>query len=379
MEHHNIEKYKGHIRSLTFDSLAGIIAPEDLEDLIRALESSESAREEWLEIMTRIERDNIYQRLAESQELPEEVKAVLNNLIRQEARKRSGSRYLLVAGIVAAAAFVVVVFFVHLVNTGGSNALPKQITLTTSDGATIALTGTKTIQTADATLFNQDSALSFEGVGNEGIINRINTLTVPSGLDFKITLSDGTLVWMNAATTLSFPFRFADKREITLTGEAYIDVAPHSDKPFIVHLPGGRSVKVLGTSFNVNAYEEKSARISLISGAVKVDDGKATVALKPGYEAICANGTVNAATFEEADVLAWREGKYYLKNMPLMELTALLNRNYGVDIVIDNPQLDSLRYSGRLDKHSPIAVVLENAVLTTGIQYYYKDKVLHIK
>src|SRR5690606_32808342 len=99
----------------------------------------------------------------------------------------------------------------------------------------------------------------------------VNTLTVPAGLDYKVHLPDGSEIWMNSTSQLQFPSEFsAATREISIKGEAYLNVAPNKEKPFIVHLPKS-TVRVLGTEFNVNTYGLNTETVALVKGSVQLN------------------------------------------------------------------------------------------------------------
>ncbi|MVT07345.1 FecR family protein [Chitinophaga tropicalis] len=177
---------------------------------------------------------------------------------------------------------------------------------------------------------------------------------------------------MNSATTLKFPFKFAGNlREITIEGEAYLQVAKDPNRPFILHTPKG-AVQVLGTSFNVNTYDSGMVKVSLVEGAVAFN----SVKLNPGQAAISTTETT-VTTLNENDLL-WIKGRYKLDNTPLSEITKILPRWYGIQVVIDNSKIADKKFTGTILKSEPVEEFLDAIKITTGAEYYYKDKILHI-
>jgi hypothetical protein len=185
------------------------------------------------------------------------------------------------------------------------------------------------------------------------------TLKIPAGKDYTMNLSDGTEVQLNAATTMRFPLAFTgNKREVFINGEAYLKVSP-KEKPFIVHLPNS-TVLVLGTEFNVNTYDVE--KVALVKGAVKVNG----LLLKPGQELI--GSVIN--TFDEAEVLSWRQGKFVFSNTKLEDVCRIIPRIYGIGVELDNKEIGYKRFSGVIDKNKPIENVLKALKATNGIDYY---------
>lgn len=207
-----------------------------------------------------------------------------------------------------------------------------------------------------------------------------NTLNIPKGENYSITLSDGTLVILNAASCLRFPFHFASTtRDVYLSGEAYFKVAKDKLHPFIVHTPLTK-IQVVGTEFNVNSYNRGTVATSLIEGKVLTEaaDG-AHVPLSPGHAALysLAKG-FDIEPIDTDDVIAWIKGVYYFHNEPFAALCEKMARVYGVAIQIDNPSVSDKSVSGIMDRNN-LSELLEDLKMTTGINYYYAAKELHIQ
>jgi ferric-dicitrate binding protein FerR (iron transport regulator) len=159
--------------------------------------------------------------------------------------------------------------------------------LTLSDGSKIVLdslgNGTIANQNGTDVVLNNGHLKYEAGAEKTNPAQQWNTMFTPKGRQFNVTLPDGTHVWLNAASSITFPTTFTGKeRNVQLTGEAYFEVAKNKNMPFKITTPKGAKVEVLGTHFNVNAYDDEEAiRTTLLEGSVKVDIQKQTVLLKP--------------------------------------------------------------------------------------------------
>jgi transmembrane sensor len=254
------------------------------------------------------------------------------------------------------------------------------VQLTLANGEVIDL-GTQKgdVKAGDAQLNNTQHTLTYtvKGVTEKGI----NSLTVPIGKDYKITLDDGTEVWLNSASQLSFPFSFnGDTREISINGEAYLKIAKDEKKPFIVHLPNSK-VQVLGTEFNVNSYDSGVVKVALVQGAVNLINGTKTVALQPGMEAISHANDISMQEFDKNRVLGWKKGIYYFYDADLKEISKVLPRWFGINVSIDNPSVMNKKFAGGVDRNQPIDVFIDNLKMVTSIDCYFdkENNTLHFK
>ncbi|MFA8433064.1 MAG: FecR family protein [Marinifilaceae bacterium] len=170
----------------------------------------------------------------------------------------------------------------------------------------------------------------------------------PKGVRGKIKLADGTTVWLNSDSKLSYPTEFsANKREIELQGEAYLEVHHDENRPFIVKANNVR-VKVLGTSFNVNASEKGIIETTLVSGAVEISEAANNITpmlLKPGYRATYHQKEQNITTkkVNPRYDIAWRNGTIILRDTPMPEVIKSLQKWYNVKIEVRNKEI--LKYS----------------------------------
>jgi ferric-dicitrate binding protein FerR (iron transport regulator) len=173
-------------------------------------------------------------------------------------------------------------------------------------------------------------------------------LYAPAGQRARITLPDGSTVWLNAGSTLRYPSVFSGERRVNLTGEAFFDVARDPDKPFVVST-ASLEITALGTQFNVYSYPNAEyASTSLVDGSVKVHmQGKRNdTELKTNQELVCANGRLRLGEVD-TDQLLWKEGVYTFKGQNLEKIIDKLELYYDVDIVVKNPKILKYRYTGK--------------------------------
>ena len=253
----------------------------------------------------------------------------------------------------------------------------KNIRLQLPGGETIDLSGQQgAVRAGTVTLNNTQKSLTYTACTTT---SGRATLTVPPGKDYKINLSDGTEVWLNATTTLKFPLTFTDNtREITIDGEAYLKVAKDTT-PFFVHLPNN-TVQVMGTEFNVNSYDPDKVQVALVSGAVKMTTGGNSLLLKPGQEVICTQPQgMQVVPFDESILLSWRKGLHIFNDTPLFEVMQVFPRWFGKEVVIDNPARRNARFTGVINRNQPVSVSLDLLKATNNFDYYLEGDTIHIK
>ena len=187
-----------------------------------------------------------------------------------------------------------------------------------------------------------------------------NTLYVPAGQRAQITLQDGTTVWLNAKSTLTYPSRFAGKeRKVTLTGEAYFDVAKNRRRPFIVSTHNIQ-LKVLGTQFNVRDYPNADcSKVSLLEGSVEIDWGsKGALMLKPGEEVTMQGGNMSVSAIVNPNYFLWKDGIYRFDNESLLEILQKLQLYYNVTIKVEDPEIFNVRYTSKFRQSDGIDEIL---------------------
>ena len=188
-----------------------------------------------------------------------------------------------------------------------------------------------------------------------------NTLEVPAMCDFHFTLSDGTKVWMNAASTLKYPTKFAaDSRTIFASGEIYLEVAKDAKRPFYVAIDG-ITIKVLGTSFNIRAYEnENDTKVTLIEGKIAAQTNDKEYTLTPGKQLKRGKtfGGVAILTVDPTQLIAWTKGYYVFKKSRLQDVATTLQNWYGVTIMMTSEISSTTTYTGVVNKKESLDVFL---------------------
>ena len=375
---------------------------EELEDIVRRFYKNEllpgerKALLEWVEASKEHERSfrealrvEIRLNLAGQWERATRCEEEMWQSIRRYARRRK--RWLLYGGI-AAAAMVALAAGIRLLWQEQEQPEAYRLTpvaqvmqaepgvpqalLKTSGGKTIALAAgeTRRVATLAGVDVVQDSTggVRFAKPDTLGMAVEMNTVYVPERGEYQVELSDGTRIWVNSASEISFPSYFAGNvREVTLAGEAYFEVARDSRRPFYVNI-GNARVQVLGTAFNVSAYrDERTVEVALLNGKVSFDATDGKHVLSPGEIAALdkAQGVTEVREGDVASIIAWKEGRFYFEDMRMEDLALKLSRWYGVDFAFDSEAARELRFSGGMVKYRPLNYVLEMISKTTRVVF----------
>lgn len=202
------------------------------------------------------------------------------------------------------------------------------------------------------------------------------TVSVPAGQRLNLVLPDGTDVWLNSGTSISYPSVFSDdSRTVTLDGEGYFDVTHEAGRPFIVHT-SRYDVEVLGTVFNVDAYSENdSFSASLLQGSVRIvsADGAASgqedILLNPSEEAYLSEGKLSVREFSPENRVSWKDGLLVFRDKCLEEIAGDLSKFYGVSIKIADPDRYSQLYTGKFRQGDGVEYALGILQRSMGFQY----------
>lgn len=257
---------------------------------------------------------------------------------------------------------------------GGNRAF-----LTTSDGSTVILDSTQNgtiTQEVTAKINKHGGVLIYEHAATKpGARIAYNTLSTPRGGQYEIVLPDGSKVWLNAASSLHFPTRFAgSERVVELTGEAYFEVAKNSQRPFRVSV-GDMRINVLGTHFNINAYTDENAiKTSLLEGSVKITQGKASDVLKPGQQAVL-NKNEDKVIIRNADVnevIAWKNGLFQFEGADIATIMRQIARWYNMEIIYKGKQ-SGRRFEGKISRNAHLQEVLQILELS-NVKFEVEDR-----
>ena len=261
---------------------------------------------------------------------------------------------------------------------GGNRAV-----LTTSEGKTIILDSVQNgtiAQQGNWKISKQGGLLVFKASAPSEPEKPVsyNTLSTPRGGQYQLLLADGSRVWLNAASSLRFPTSFIDsQRSVELTGEAYFEIAKNKQKPFLVNVRG-MEVKVLGTHFNINAYEDdNSIKTSLLEGSVKISKGEITSFLKPGEQAIMINNNnelqISKANMDEA--IAWKNGLFHFEGADIIHIMNEISRWYNVQIEYSG-KIQSRRFQGKISRSAQLSDVLKILELSNVKFEVVKNKII---
>lgn len=293
---------------------------------------------------------------------------------------------------IAAAAVLAIVLSVGLllykgettVDTGNLVAEIKPgtvgATLTLSDGQVIDLAGVEAGLVAQETgikvSMTENGEILYTSLAtSDGESNRSNTLSTRNGQVFTVVLPDRSKAYLNAGSVITYPTSFTGlaERRIKLSGEAYFEVTKDAAHPFIVETHDQR-IAVLGTHFNVSAYEDDSrSTTTLLEGAVHVGSAKESQLkgkiLKPGQQARIVVNSLQVKDVIAEDAIAWKEGYFRFDNETLEEAMKKIARWYDVRVSFQDPSIKKQNVYGTLDRMSAIGDVLQILELTDAVQF----------
>lgn len=257
---------------------------------------------------------------------------------------------------------------------------PRGATLTLSNGEVIELKAQET------GIIRRDTTCSIELTEEHGLactvapamqddtVLRYNTLQVPQGCNFLLTLSDGSRVWLNAESTLRYPEKFAPgRREVELEGEGFFEVRTDSSAPFYIDVRGLKT-EVLGTTFNLKAYpDEPEVVTTLVTGQIRQEcEGLRPILLTPNTQSIYNPQEMHLQTssVNPAEALAWKDGRFIFKNRPLEEIFRELGRWYSLEeVTYFPPELKNTCFYLNTNRFENVRTVLETLEKTNTLSF----------
>lgn len=333
----------------------------------------------------------------DEQEINERLQRRIFNTIHHTRRIffRKWQLPVIAASVLLTLIFTAVYYYIHpgkLTHTAltqnGSAALPvataivpggNRALLTLADGSTIVLdsaaNGTISRQGNVKVMKLDNGLVSYTGQGAKRDTHKetvYNTISTPRGGQYQITLSDGTKVWLNAASSIRFPVAFTGtERSIAVTGEAYFEVAHNKHMPFKVQV-NNNEIEVLGTHFNINAYDDEATmKITLLEGKIKqtVNGGTAQKILLPGQQSdVDREGKMivkENADIEEA--IAWMRGNFQFKSADLHAVLRQVARWYDAEIEYNGNI--NLHFTGQLPRSENVTTLFNNLALTGEVHF----------
>lgn len=211
-------------------------------------------------------------------------------------------------------------------------------------------------------------------------IGENHELIVPRGGEYRVTLSDGTRVWLNSASMLTFPQVFSgSERRVRLSGEAFFEVAPDAAHPFIVTTPQ-MDIKVLGTSFNVSVYEDEEAvHTTLVKGRVEVlTASHEPLVLKPGEQARLSGERMECREVNTRQFTSWIDGKFMFYNTGLEEISKQISRWYDVDIFFSSERVKTVCFTGAILRFEPLDELIRMIENTSNVRFSVKGRTIVI-
>lgn len=284
-----------------------------------------------------------------------------------------------------AAAVVLMIGITSLLFRSGDTDIPQtgivpgnaKATLVLNNGDIINLSGKENneiVTMEELSIRNNGSELQYSLSENRrnSYTNNYNELIVPKGGEFTLTLSDGTKVWLNSQSKLKYPVVFSTgSREVYLEGEAYFEVTKKPHHPFRVNAKDGVNIEVLGTSFNVRSYtDEDRVETVLEEGSVRMNRGKDSVILRPGYKAVYQpNENIQVTSVNTELYTAWRHGQYIFTNESVENILKQLSRWYNIEVFYCNEAAKSVIFSGDVRKYDNITTLLEAMEIAGGVHF----------
>jgi transmembrane sensor len=255
--------------------------------------------------------------------------------------------------------------------------------LTLADGRQLALDslGNGIIATQGKTdiIIRNGQLIYNAGTNTQEIL--YNTMTTAKGRQYQLVLPDGTKVWLNAASSINYPAAFTgDERNVSVTGEVYFEVARNKEKPFIVDVNKQSKVKVLGTSFNINAYtDEEDVKTTLLEGSVRIMHNDAIndqyVILKPGQQAVVKQENIKVNTTIDTDeTIAWKNGYFQFNETDLKTVLKQLQRWYDIEVVFEG-NISNEKFIGQLPRNAPLSQILR-VLAKTQVKFKIEGKKL---
>lgn len=256
--------------------------------------------------------------------------------------------------------------------------------LTLSNGSQIALADVK-----NGTIANQGSVVISKNANGQLVYSTpnsgstaskiiYNTITTGRGGQYQVTLSDGTQIWMNAESSITYPVSFSpEERKVTASGEVYFEIAHNENSPFKV-MTGNQEIMVLGTRFNVNGYADETAiSTTLLAGSIRIRNltsGKSSM-VSPGQQATITKDkdqiSVKAVNAENA--ISWKNGYFLFDNQDIRSIMKTMSRWYDVDIAYNYHNTNE-RFGGTFSRYSNLSEILHNLELVGHIHFNIQDK-----
>lgn len=333
---------------------------------------------------SRTETDHIWQLTA----------AELGGRLAQENRKASGRSirlWLRIAGIAAAVTALAICVYFFVAPDRSKNQIEyangyvdiqpgrKGATITLGNGKVIRLSDLQSGVSVGADRLAYADGTSVDKGADVDLKNQTLTASTTNGQTYTFTLSDGTKVWLNAGSKISFARQFINKtREVLVEGEAYFEVAKDRHHPFIVRT-NGQQIEVLGTHFNVNSYhDEPGTTTTLLEGSVKINAGNVQKIIRPGEQAINRSGRIAVREIDVENYVDWKNGDFNLNHIEFKTAMRKIARWYDMEIIYDESVPDNMESGGWISRDKPLSTVLKSIESSGLVKFKVADKKIYV-
>jgi transmembrane sensor len=334
----------------------------------------------------------------DGQEEDEEIKAeIWTKLPLYEEQQRARHRTVRIRILSAAAAVLIVVGAGIAYFNQDNFVKPDALVYSTkivpgTSGATLTLSDGKRIKLSEATqgeLANEagvhvikmdDGTIVYEIKEKGNGFNKLNILATNKGETYKVRLPDGTMVWLNAASSIKYPSSFATlkQRLVELSGEAYFEVAKDKAHPFIVKT-NRQNVEVFGTHFNVNAYPDESiVKTTLLEGSVKVSTPTKSKFIKPGEQLTLSEvNELKVTAIETGMAIAWKNDEFMFDDENIEQVMNTIGRWYNIDVVYKGPKPVE-RFGGSISRFDDVVKVLKMLQRTGAVHFDIQGRTIYV-
>lgn len=373
------ERYK--IAKWISDEVLGRLSKENQENLTVWRNSAAAHEMEYKEIKTRLRTDLQERRLLDPEKEWQEFQKSL-------FRKRRSLHWLYyVAAIVLIGIFTVAVIKKQKgipesleLSAVGQKAYKAVLILNDGRKIDIGDPARKNIPLEIGVIVDSGNRVKYEMQQQLERPVEYNTIVVPRGAEYEICLADGTQVWLNSESRLTYPVCFnGTERRVEMDGEICFQVAKNAQKPFIVKA-GEIDVTVLGTLFNIEAYPGNEKVVTtLVEGKVKVQHGEHQCYLQPDHQVTVEDGVLTVKEIVAKDYVSWVNGFFHFTESPLEEIMTKLARWYNVEFFFANPSLEDIHFTLDIRRYETITAILSKIEKTGRVHFSVNGKTLIIQ
>ena len=377
------------IARLIAEELAGTIDERDRAVLTRWLDEDERHWKEYTNILESLKTGNeVWKDQERGRQIMESRwRTVKSHTIRKTVRWITWSKY---AAVILLFVSMGIFWFVNEKKQEVENVTVAKIEhgsmkaqLVLANGRKVDLVPETNLQLEEeggTRILTLDNMVKYSGmdslVGQSAEV-KYNTLIVPRGGEFSLELADGTRVWLNTESKLRYPVAFTGKeRKVEMEGEVYFEVAKNKEKPFIVTV-NGVDIRVLGTSFNVSAYQEEVVT-TLVEGKVQLKKGNEQVILSPNQQAIWSDDEFRVKQVDARNYVLWKEGIFYFEDVDLETILDDMARWYNVNVFYMNPALKEMKFSVEIRRYGDINEILRRIGQTKRVKFEIKDRTINV-